>query len=109
MLGKIRSAAYLTKSMPLATSNRALERKHFIAIEDVQTERPAACARRPPRDLPLEPAAVRNQLLQQARARTAFWNYIRVAQACARDMVKNASPARSLAREEWSPRPKSWR
>jgi primosomal protein N' (replication factor Y) len=99
------SAAYLAKALPLADKViRSLERKGFIASEDVQTERDPL--RAPSSRLLVElsptPPAAPPRLNKPERELRAFLELHPGAHNlhAVEDMVKNASPAaRSLARK----------
>src|SRR5689334_10250417 len=100
------SAAYLAKAMPLADKAiRALERKGFIAAEQVQTERdplraPAdrlqvELASRAREQADLKPNKPERELMAFLELHPGSHNLKQL-----EDMVKNASPAaRSLARK----------
>src|SRR4051812_4329369 len=100
------SAAYLAKTMPLADKViRALERKRFIVVEDVQTERDPLRAPADRLRVELSPAAGRDaeaKLNKPERELRAFLELHPGSHNLRQleDMVKNASPAaRSLARK----------
>ena len=102
------SAAYLAKALPLADKAiRALERKHFIVAEDVQTERdplraPAERLRVELVENPDGPGGPSHKLNKPERELRAFLELHPGSHNLKEleDAVKNASPAaRSLARK----------